>query len=287
MMNFFTHSVHSRGGRTPSLGYIEFMKLLFTWIVCFALSFVMYPLSISAEEAAYLEAAEVQSAEQEQEKPAEEQYDISDISTEDLNSIKTGDEFAAQDDFEGFNRAMFGLNRAIDKVVIKPVATVYGDVVPQFPKNRVSDFVANLHEPVYFLNHVLQLNPEGAADSLGRFLFNSTFGLLGLMDVASEAGIARQETDFGLTLKHYGMGTGPYLVLPIIGPSSLRDAPSLAVDAVADPFNCYKFPRWWKIARYSTELVSKRERNLKTLDQLEETSLDFYATVRSIYLQKR
>lgn len=280
-------SISSVGKFTSKMRSIVIFQLFCMWLICLLLSFVIYPLAVSAEEWASIISQEEQATSESSSEKKATEYDISDISDDDLNSIKTGDNFAAQDDLEGFNRAMFSFNLAVDNVLIKPVATVYGEVVPQFPKNRVADFLSNLHEPIYFLNHLLQFNPEGAGDALGRFLFNSTFGLLGLMDIATEAGISRKETDFGLTLKHYGIDNGSYLVLPIIGPSSLRDAPSLIIDTLTDPFNSYKVPRWAKITRYSTELVSKRERSIKLTDQLESTSLDYYATVRSIYLQKR
>ncbi|MDF3047636.1 MAG: mlaA [Candidatus Midichloriaceae bacterium] len=230
----------------------------------------------------------------------EEHEDIDFVNISDINDAEAypNGEYVNQesDDFEGFNRAMFGFNEFLDALLFKPVAHVYETVVPSFARDRVRSVLSNLHEPVYFVNHVLQGEPEKAADTMGRFLTNSTFGLLGFMDIASAANVKPKPTDFGLTLKKAGVQKGPYLVLPILGPSTLRDASALAVDMAMDPWGYYKFHhvKRHKLVRnralgirYSVELVDKRQRLLKVLDQIEKTSLDKYSTIRSMYLQKR
>jgi len=221
---------------------------------------------------------------------------ISDIDHSEVHVAENHNEVNELDEFEGFNRAVFGFNEFLDSILFKPIAHVYEAVVPTFARDVFKSVLSNLHEPVYFVNHVLQGEPEKAADTMGRFLTNSTVGVLGIVDVASAANIKPKPTDFGLTLKKAGIEKGPYLVLPILGPSSLRDAPSLAVDVLMDPWGYYKFHhvKQHKLVRnrvlgirYSVEFVDKRQRLLKVLDQVDKTSLDKYSTIRSIYLQKR
>ncbi len=219
-----------------------------------------------------------------------------------ISDIDDGDAYihegsdSSVDEFEGFNRVMFSFNDVIDKILFKPLSQIYETVVPSFARDRIRSVLSNLHEPVYFVNHILQRDPDKAANNLGRFITNSTIGLLGFMDIAALADIPASPTDFGLTLKRAGIGVGPYLVLPIIGPSSLRDAPAFAVDILMDPWGYYKFHhfdnskrirRTVTASRYSLEVIDKRQRASKALDQLERTSLDKYSTIRSIYLQKR
>lgn len=219
---------------------------------------------------------------------------ISDIDDED-SYVHAGSD-GNIDDFEGLNRIIFSFNEALDALLFRPIAKVYEVILPSFARDSIRSALSNLHEPVYFVNHVLQCEPEKAGHNVARFLTNSTIGLLGLMDVAATADIKPAPTDFGLTLKKAGVATGPYLVLPILGPSSMRDAPALAVDALMDPWSYYQFHQFKHhqriqnlvvITRYSLELVDKRQRLMKVLDQIDRTSLDKYSTIRSIYLQKR
>ncbi|MCE2992971.1 MAG: VacJ family lipoprotein [Alphaproteobacteria bacterium] len=224
-------------------------------------------------------------------KPSDENpYDLSNLEDDDTDSIYLSgvDVINYPDEFEPFNRAMFKLNKGLDTAIFNPIAIGYEEVVPEKARHRVTSFLSNLHEPVYFLNHVLQGEPDLAAQNLGRFLVNTMFGLAGLFDVCSDdLNMGERKTDFGLTLKKYGVGHGPYLVMPILGPTSGRDLPGWAVDIVADPFNSYKFDKGFKIARSATEFVNTKQRYRKLLAQLAQTSLDEYATLRSIYLQKR
>ncbi len=217
--------------------------------------------------------------------------DISDITDADSYEYQNLD----TDDFESINRFVFGFNEFMDMILIKPVAQIYETIIPVFARNSIRSVLANLNEPVNIVNHILQGNADQAADSMGRFITNSTVGLFGILDVATSAGVYPAPTDFGLTLKKAGIGTGPYLVLPIIGPSSMRDAPALVVDLFLEPWNYYKFPGFEDkaarnavfITRYSLELIDNRVRLIKLIDQIERTSMDKYSTIRSIYLQKR
>ena len=130
---------------------------------------------------------------------------------------------AENDPFEGWNRAMFSFNQKADKYVLKPVAEGYQAVTPAPVRKGVSNFFNNLGEPITAANSVLQAKPGKAARSLTRFVFNTTFGLFGIFDVAGAMGIERENEDFGQTLAYWGVGSGPYLVLPVLGSSNLRD----------------------------------------------------------------
>ena len=190
------------------------------------------------------------------------------------------------DPLEGFNRAVFFLNDGLDTIVIRPIAYVYGNLVPPFVKRRVRNFFGNLNEPVVFANDLLQLEFEDAGIIAARFLVNSTIGLAGLFDVASEIGLPLHEADFGQTLHAYGVGPGPYLVLPLLGPSNLRDGAGLAVDTFLNPFT-------WLLEREENLIIAagqglvRREELLAPLDALRESSVDYYAALRSLYYQDR
>lgn len=190
------------------------------------------------------------------------------------------------DPLEGVNRAVFFLNDGLDTVLIRPIAYVYGNVVPPFVKRRVSNFFSNIKEPVVFANDLLQLELEDASVIAARFLVNSTLGLAGLFDVASEIGLPPHKADFGQTLHAYGAGPGPYLVLPLLGPSNLRDGIGLAVDALLNPFTWLLEPEGNLIITAGTGLV-RREELLVPLDALRESSVDYYAALRSLYYQDR
>lgn len=210
----------------------------------------------------------------------DEKYDLSDID-DDSEEI----DFAAYDPGESVNRAIFAFNKGLDNVIFKPLAKVYEFVVPAWGRDRVSSFFYNLHEPVYFVNHVLQGNEDKASNNVGRFLTNTILGVGGLFDVARED-VSRSTTDFGLTMKKHGVGVGNYIVLPILGPSSTRDFPGFVADSFMDPWDYY-VDTATVITRHSIEMLDKRQRKLKLTDQIEDTSLDEYATIRSMYIQNR
>lgn len=197
---------------------------------------------------------------------------------------------------ESYNRAMFNFNSAADYFVIKPLAKGYRKVTTPFIRERVHDFYANLKEPVSTINHALQGDFADSGKSLGRFIVNSTLGLLGTFDVASGWGLQNKRTDFDRTLAKWCVPDGPFFILPLIGPSTPRAATGMAADTLATPTywaNYYaSFGQDWE--RYTfyygiTALgfVSLREENIEFLDNLTANSVDPYATIKSAYIQNR
>lgn len=191
------------------------------------------------------------------------------------------------DPIEGLNRVVFTLNDAVDTLVLKPIAAVYGFAVPLVAKQAVVDFYRNLKFPVVFANDLFQGNvTDGAAVTLGRFLVNSTIGVAGLIDMAEGFGLPWHDADFGQTLYVYGIGPGPYVVLPLFGPSTARDAVGTAADSFLDPLG-YILPLGARLGLTAGKAVSKREAVIDQLDQLRLGSLDYYAAVRGTYYQHR
>ncbi len=200
------------------------------------------------------------------------------------------DDETQHDPIEPLNRSVFAFNRAVDRAVIKPVAKAYRSVLPEFVRDRVRAVIDNLHEPLVFANDVLQGRGEAAGISGRRFLINSTVGVAGLFDRATDYGFARQSGDFGQTLYVWGVGDGPYLVLPFFGPSNFRDAVGLGVDTYASPtghIGSRDTRRKVGLAVGVTDGIDLRSRNIESLDALEENSLDFYAYLRSVSRQHR
>lgn len=195
---------------------------------------------------------------------------------------------AVGDPLEPLNRGIFEFNRIVDGLVLKPASQIYEFTVPEPGRRSVTNFLVNLRAPVVFVNHLLQGEREQAGITLGRFMINSTMGIFGIFDFASVVGVEpRLEADFGQTLGVWGVGGGAYLVLPILGPSTIRDAGGIVVDGfVFDPWP-YVSDMETQFARRGTEAVDTRYRFGPVLDDLEETSLDFYVAVRSAYLQNR
>ncbi len=201
---------------------------------------------------------------------------------------------AAQEDdvndpLEEFNRAMFGIHNGIDKVVLVPVARTYRTVIPEPGRQSVRNFLRNLSSPVILANDVLQGEPERAGTTLARFGINTTVGVLGLFDPASQMGFVRHHEDFGQTLAVHGVTEGPYLFLPVFGPSPPRDLVGRGVDMVLDPVTWIGGDdfQYFKYGRTIVNVVDLRARNLETLDEIERTSIDYYAAVRSVYRQSR
>lgn len=199
----------------------------------------------------------------------------------------------ANDPIEPFNRAMFDVNMTLDRYLLKPVAQAYVWGVPEFGRDAIHNVLVNLRTPITFINDVLQGEADRAGETLGRMVVNSTVGLGGLIDVASKIGIPAHSEDFGQTFAVWGIGSGPYLVLPILGPSNPRDLAGLGIELVADPVNLALSNDNGLDAGYAVAVrsfvtgVDLRSRNLDTLDQIERTSLDFYAAIRSLYRQRR
>lgn len=199
----------------------------------------------------------------------------------------------ANDPVQPLNEAIFEFNMAVDRAVLRPVAQAYEFILPDLVRDGVRNFLRHIKTPVILANDLMQGDFDRAGETMGRFIFNTVAGFGGVFDVAGEAGIEYHQEDFGQTLAVWGVEEGPYLMLPFIGPSSGRDAIGIIVDAGLDPL------RWWGynsddfvienngLIRTVAEAVDTRSRNYKQLEDLEETSLDFYATVRSLYRQQR
>jgi len=197
------------------------------------------------------------------------------------------------DPFETVNRFIFAINEAIDVLVLQPVAATYRFLLPQVVQDSVRNVTRNLKAPVIFVNEVWQGKNDRASATIVRFLANSTLGLAGLFDVADSWGYPYHDEDFGQTLGLYGAGPGPYLVLPLFGPSTIRDAIGLGVDSLIDPWSYVLTAADVKddteilLGRRIAAGLDLRARNLDTLEDLKRDSVDFYARIRSLYLQNR
>ena len=197
------------------------------------------------------------------------------------------------DPFENVNRNIFKFNNNLDDYFFKPVAKGWRKI-PDIPRKPLTNLATTAKTPISLANAVLQLNKQSIGNIIGRFLINMTFGLGGLFDVASTdsfGNITEVEEDFGQTLAVWGVPDGPYVMLPIFGPSSVRDAFGLGVDTITNPLSFgYRMNGIGLEARLSGPVVrgvSTREKYLDYLDEMKEGSLDFYATMRSLYRQKR
>ena len=190
------------------------------------------------------------------------------------------------DPLESYNRSMTQFNEKVDAAVLKPVATAYKEAVPALVRTGVSNFFANIGDAWSFVNNVLQLRGEAAASSFMRFNVNTVMGLGGVLDVASEMGMERYKQDFGLTLGHWGMGTGPYLVLPILGPSTVRDTFALPVDWWGTSLT-YVDPVSARNSLYALRAVDARANLLRASSVLDSAALDKYSFTRDVFLQVR
>ena len=177
-----------------------------------------------------------------------------------------------------------------DKAVIKPVAKAYRWALPEFVRTSIRNFLNNAKSPVIFINDSLQGSPSRAGETLMRFIVNTTAGMAGFFDVAGEYGMERHSEDFGQTLAVWGIGEGPYLMLPVLGPSNVRDTVGRIADNFMDPFSYLMANNGLDYARLGmsvTDGIDLRSRNIEALDDIEKNSLDFYATLRSLYRQNR
>jgi len=193
-----------------------------------------------------------------------------------------------RDPLEPLNRAVYQFNDALDKAVMKPVATVYRDVLPDFARTGVTNFFNNLYDVLTALNNLLQGKIADAASDVGRIAANTTIGLAGLIDVATEIGLEKHKEDFGQTLGRWGIGDGPYLQIPFFGPSSFRDAVGSFTDFKVDPI------RWiWRDhmatrnSLWGLYFVNLRASLLDSTKILDEAALDPYEFQRDAYLQRR
>ena len=192
---------------------------------------------------------------------------------------------APKDPFEPFNRAMFAFNEKVDQYALKPVALGYRAITPGVVRTGVRNVLSNLNAPVVFTNDVLQAAPTRAGTTFARFGINSTIGVVGIFDVAKEFGLEKHSEDFGQTLGRWGVGPGPYLVLPLFGPSSVRDGVGTVVDAAFDPLNYAQFDGddAVRITRGVLNVVSAREAGIEAIDSIYDTSIDPYVSIRNTY----
>jgi phospholipid-binding lipoprotein MlaA len=198
-------------------------------------------------------------------------------------TVKSAD---ARDPWEPMNRSVFEFNQVVDKVAIKPAAQAYVQVVPGLVRTGVSNFLGNLSDVWTLANSAMQLKGQAATETFMRVTVNSVFGLGGLLDVASEMRLEKRKEDFGQTLGYWGVKPGPYVVLPLLGPSTLRDSAALPLDFKGDASQQFS-DEATRNALTVTRVVDVRSRLLQTVDVVMAASLDPYSFVRDGYLQKR
>lgn len=191
-----------------------------------------------------------------------------------------------RDPFEPFNRSVTRFNDGLDEAIVKPVAQAYQNTVPPPVRTGVNNFFGNLSDVWSFVNNVLQAKPQAAVDSFMRVSVNTLIGLGGVLDWATPMGIERHSEDFGKTLGHWGMATGPYLVLPVLGPSTVRDAAARVVDAQGDlVLQIDNVPV--RNSLYVLRAVDLRASLLRAGEVLDQAALDKYSFTRDAYLQRR
>ncbi|MDE2416651.1 MAG: VacJ family lipoprotein [Burkholderiales bacterium] len=191
-----------------------------------------------------------------------------------------------RDPLESFNRGVFGFNDAVDRAVVKPVATAYRDITPQWFRVGVGNFFGNLTDVWSVFNNALQGRGQDMGDSLGRVMINTTFGLGGLVDVASDLNIERRTSDFGLTLGRWGVSPGPYVVLPLLGPYTLREVVALPLDQQGNLVN-HISDEGTRTGLTVINVVDLRAQYLRAGDVVEGAALDKYSFMRDSYLQRQ
>ncbi len=194
------------------------------------------------------------------------------------------------DPLEPTNRVFYAVNNGLDTVLLRPLALAYTGVVPSYVRSRVHNALSNLNSPVLLANDMMQAKPRRAGDTLMRFLINTTVGVVGVFDVADKWGYPAHDADFGVTMALWGMPSGPFLFLPVLGPSSPRDAAGFGVDMAMDPFTWVGKGTAVTAIKWSKTIINAvdaRERVLDALDEIKKTALDPYATFRSLYRQHR
>ena len=190
------------------------------------------------------------------------------------------------DPLEGFNRTVSAFNEVVDKVALKPLAKGYNVIAPTEIQGCIGNFFSNLDEIATAVNNLLQGKPKAAGSDVCRFAINTTVGILGLVDVASELGFQKNNEDFGQTLGVWGVGSGPYLVLPLLGPSTIRDVSGRFADSPLDPIqNHDEIPE--RNSLLFTKVVDKRAKLLPATDLIDRIALDKYAFIRDAYLARR
>ncbi|RYG14725.1 MAG: VacJ family lipoprotein [Burkholderiales bacterium] len=203
-----------------------------------------------------------------------------------LSGCASGRTGVTRDPWEKFNRGVYSFNDAVDSAVLKPVATAYVNVTPPLVRTGVSNFMGNLGDLWSGVNSVFQLKGQNALENFFRFGINSTVGLFGVLDIASEMNLERHKEDFGQTLGRWGVGTGPYLVLPFFGPSTLRDAAAMTLDTEGNLIT-HIDPHSARNTLYVLKAVDARANVLRAGSVLDQAALDKYTFSRDVYLQYR
>jgi phospholipid-binding lipoprotein MlaA len=203
-----------------------------------------------------------------------------------ITGCASGPNANPRDPLEPFNRGVYQFNDTLDRAVVKPVATAYRDVLPSPVRTGVTNFFNNLQDAWSFVNNTLQLKGEAAGNSLVRFGVNSVFGLGGVLDIATEMQIERHTKDFGETLGYWGVGSGPYLVLPLLGPSTLRDTAALPIDSQGNLISGVEHVPS-RNAATALKMVNLRAQLLQASAMLDQVALDPYTFTRDAFLQSR
>ena len=208
-------------------------------------------------------------------------------SSDDFETTTYEDEI--YDPLEGINRTIFGFNNVADRVILEPVAKGYKKL-PSPIQSGIGNFLNNLKLPLAAVNQLLQGQGKNAAESSGRFLVNSTIGIFGFIDVADNIGLEQKEEDFGQTLSTWGIGDGFYIVLPLFGPSNLRDSTGMLMTMTTDPINAYAVNQgeaWVIPLKTAANAIDQRSQIIDEVNALRDNSVDYYAAVRSSYYQNR
>jgi phospholipid-binding lipoprotein MlaA len=205
------------------------------------------------------------------------------------STTKDPEALAQNDPWEKTNREVFDFDIKLDHAILLPVAKAYRSTIPEPARDGVHNALTNLNSPVVFANDVLQGDTGKASSTLGRFVINSTVGVGGLIDVAAKAGIPGHDNDFGITLGKAGANEGSYLVLPFAGPKPPRDLVGSGVDVAFDPLTWVKWgpANTITIVRVGLGVLDDRSANIDRVESIERSSIDFYATTRSLYRQYR
>ncbi len=204
-----------------------------------------------------------------------------------LSGCATGPNANSQDPLEPWNRGVYQFNEGLDKAILKPVATAYQDVVPSPVRTGVTNFFGNLRDLWSAANATLQLRPQEAAENFMRFNVNTLLGFAGVLDIATEMQIPRTTLDFGHTLGYWGVPSGPYLVLPLLGPSSVRDTAGFVIDRQGDFISQRVDHVATRNSFQGLRIVNTRTELLPATNMLDQIALDKYSFVRDGYLQRR
>lgn len=196
------------------------------------------------------------------------------------------EEIAEYDPWEAFNEKTFWFNRQVDRFFLKPVATVWNAVLPNAAQRSLANALDNVGMPRRLVNNVLQVKGGGAGRELARFFINTTMGIGGFFDVATDLGIEKSDEDTGQTLGVYGVGPGPYLIFPFLPPLTVRDGIGFAIDGALDPLG-YFIPFSASVGQQGGKIINDRSLNLELFASVEESVIDLYSAVRNAYLQRR